>query len=564
MTSIPIYTNTCIAPGPSGTFVYLVGVPVTNEGRLEVYTVDLSNINSPVATFLSSQTNAIWTSGTTKACYDFESSQQNSPFILQQFQPNSYFVNIYPNGNISSPGYFNNTQFVTPKLCSVTGATENTVWFTAYVNATANAGPAKTNSLWSGMRIQATNTSESNLNYLSSQYSTSKPLLSVGTYVTASVTMTQGHHIVFDTNGGGVSYTVLDSSAPITSSNYSTVSLSNPQQVNMNGIWLTSNAIAITMDSVAYILDQAPDASIRLYSINPSQSTSLLPVPVSGDVPMFSPFMTVTVLNENIILYSISGVGVATFNSFDTDALVWSGPNLMMPANLPSPPSPSSQPSLSPTSCPDSGCPTPTSHTGAIIGGVVGGLALLAIAAFFLLRYRRKSNKSAPGAVSASSTETENQYMGTVPPMQQNYIQKHQSMQQPQYQQQNQPPTQLQHWQANDPYQSLNPQAYSLNEGSGSPTWTLAQQQQQPSPVIFRPQSQVDATSQAHLQPYMYLPPSVGTVAPQQTNTGINASYTQPVYTQGVSAPHTFYVPASQIHTTPIGSQQNVPQSVPK
>ncbi|KAG9071717.1 hypothetical protein KI688_005932 [Linnemannia hyalina] len=485
MTSIPIYTNTCIAPGPSGTFVYLVGVPVTNEGRLEVYTVDLSNINSPVAKFINSQTNAIWTSDTVKACFNFESSQQNSPFILQQFQPNSYFVNIYPNGTFASPGYFNNTEFVTPKLCS------------------------------------------NNLNYLSSQYSTSKPLISVGTYVTASETMTQGHHVVFDTNGGGVFYSVLDST--------------------------------ITMDNVAYILDQAPDASIRLYSIIPSQSTNLLPVPVSGNVPMFSPFMTVTALNENIILYSISGVGVATFNSFDTDALAWSGPNLMMPASPPSPPKPS------PTSCPDSGCSTPTSHTGAIIGGVVGGLALLAIAAFFLIRYRRKSNKSASGAVSASSTEAESQYMGTVQPMQQNHILKHQSMQLPQYQQQNQPPTQLQHWQAIDPYQSLNPQAHSLNEGSGSPTRTLVQQQQQPSPVIFRPQSQWDATSQAHLQPYMYLPPSVGTVAPQQTNTGINASYTQPVYTQGVSAPHTLYAPASQIHTTPIGSQQNVqPQSVPK
>jgi hypothetical protein len=559
MTTIPIYTNTCIAPGPSGTFVYLVGVPVANEGKLEVYTVDLSDINSPVATFINSQTNAIWTSDTVKACYDFESSQPNSPFILQQFQPNSYFVNIYPNGTIASPGYFNNTQFVTPKLCSVTGATENTLWFTAYVNTTVNAGPATTNSLWSGMRLHATNNSENNLKYLSSQYSTSKPLISVGTYVTASETKTQGHHIVFDTNGGGVFYSVLDSIAPVTSSNYSTVSLSNPQRVNMNGIWLTSNAIAITLDSVAYILDQAPDASVRLYSIIPGQSTNLLPVQVSGSVPMFSPFMTVTALNENILLYSISGVGVATFNSFDTEALAWSGPNLMMPSSLPSPPKPS------PASCPDSGCPTPTSHTGAIIGGVVGGLALLAIAAFFLIRYRRKPNKGASGAVSASSTEAESQYMGTVQPMQQNYILKHQSMQLPQYQQQNQPPTQLQHWQAIDPYQSLNPQAHSLNEGSGSPTRTPVQQQQQPSPVIFWPQSQWDATGQAHLQPYMYLPPSVGTVAPQLTNTGINASYTQPVNTQGVSAPHTLYAPASQIHTTPIGSPQNVqPQSVPK
>lgn len=145
--------------------------------------------------------------------------------------------------------------------------------------------------------------------------------------------------------------------------------------------------------------------------------------------------------------------------------------------------------------------------------------------------------------------------------MQQNYVLKRPSLQLPQYQQQYQPSTQLQQWQVFDPYHSVNPQARSLDEGSGSPILHLVQQQQQPSPVIFWSQSQGDAAGQAQLQPYMYLPPTVGTIAPQQTNTGINVPYSQPVYTQGFGAttpPPNVYIPVSQTHTTATGSQPDV------
>lgn len=68
--------------------------------------------------------------------------------------------------------------------------------------------------------------------------------------------MAQGYHTVFDTNGGGMVYKVEDSTAPVTSNNTNVVSLSSPQQVNMSGVRLTSNAIPITMGKVAYIMDQ--------------------------------------------------------------------------------------------------------------------------------------------------------------------------------------------------------------------------------------------------------------------------------------------------------------------
>ncbi|KAF9337054.1 hypothetical protein BGZ91_009672 [Linnemannia elongata] len=551
MTSVPVYIHTCIAPGPSSTSVYLVGVPVTNEGRLEVYTVDLSNINSPVATFKTSHSSTFWTSAAAKSCFNFESNpgDVNSPIIVQQFKPNSYFVNIYPNGTTSTPFSFKNTDFVSPKLCSITGSSENQEWVTAYMNATI---PGKaTNSVWGGMRLHATNASDNTVSYLTSENPTSNPLLSVGTYVAASVTMAQGYHTVFDTNGGGMVYKVEDSTAPVTSSNTNVVSLSSPQQVNMSGVRLTSNAIPITMGKVAYIMDQASDLSVRLYSLNPSQSSNLMPVPVSGKVPMFSSFMATTVMNGNIILYSISGGGVAAFNSFDTNALTWSGPNLMVPETPPYPPNPSypsSPPSstiLSPASCPGSGCPTNKSPTGAIIGGVVGGLVLLAIAAFFLIRYRRNSNKNTFGAVPVSSTDTESQNMGAVSPMQQN---KHQSVLLPPYEQQQQGPMQMQQWRTSDPYHLFNPQEPNPSEGGASPTMHLVRQPQQTSPVNLWSQPQEDATGQAHIQPNIYLHPSVG--SPQQIDTGIDTSYSS------ATRPPTLYVPGNQIPTTSIASRQ--------
>ena len=154
--SVPAFSNACIAPGRSASTIYLMGVPVTNEGRLEAYTVDLSNVNAPKATFVNNSTSSSWSSSAPKGCYSYPGNQAdaNGPVLMSQFGPKSYFTNIYPNGTIDFPSYFGQIGFISPKLFSLTGAVGNLDWFTAFANMTFPA----TNSPWCGLRINATDT----------------------------------------------------------------------------------------------------------------------------------------------------------------------------------------------------------------------------------------------------------------------------------------------------------------------------------------------------------------------------------------------------------------------
>lgn len=92
------------------------------------------------------------------------------------------------------------------------------------------------------------------LSYVLTTYPTGNPLVSVGTFVAASNTPVQGYHVVFDSAGGGVIYQTLNSASIQTGDRVMT--LSNPVDVDMGGIKLTTNAIPVTMVGVAYLLDQ--------------------------------------------------------------------------------------------------------------------------------------------------------------------------------------------------------------------------------------------------------------------------------------------------------------------
>lgn len=78
--------------------------------------------------------------------------------------------------------------------------------------------------------------------------------MSVGTYVAASNTPVQGYHVVFDTAGGGIIYQTLNSASLATTDRIMT--LSNPVDIDMGGIKLTTNVIPVTMVGVGYLLDQ--------------------------------------------------------------------------------------------------------------------------------------------------------------------------------------------------------------------------------------------------------------------------------------------------------------------
>ncbi|KAF9949915.1 hypothetical protein BGZ72_008332 [Mortierella alpina] len=493
--AVPSYSYACMAPDRSGNSVYLVGVPAANEGRLEAYTVNLSNIDSPSATFVANQTSSYyWSSSAAKACLPYAGNQDsdNSPVMLMQFAPKSYFTNIYPNGTVDLPANFQSVGFVSPKLFSWTGAVGPLNWATTV----ANTSSATTNSAWTGLRLNATSIVDSNRDFVISTYPVSNPLLSIGTYVASSNTPAQGYNVVFDNNGGGVIYTALDSASLLLTDRI--LSLSSPQPVDMGGITLTANAITATMNSVGYILDKATDGSTVLYSISPGKSNKLQRVAVPGNVPTFASNIVATAMGAKVVIYGSSSNGAPSFNSFDTVSGSWSGPGLVKPASY-TPPGPNN----------GGGSNTDSSKTpiGAIIGGVVGGLVVIALLAFLFIRHRRKTTHAGPAAtvVPAQNGYEDPSKMhnpAAAPLMTQNYAlqQQEEAMAQNKLQEYH---MQQNHYAAQPPPQQQDHYiSHSLNH--------VPVQHQQTPPVIFQPQTQ---------EPYTYTPPIIIPTPPTQQPT---------------------------------------------
>lgn len=82
------------------------------------------------------------------------------------------------------------------------------------------------------------------------------PLLSVGTYTPTSSGDSQGYSVVFDKQGKGQVFTATGSDQATVNNTISVLVLSNPGNVNMNGIVLSSDAVSVTMGDTGYILDK--------------------------------------------------------------------------------------------------------------------------------------------------------------------------------------------------------------------------------------------------------------------------------------------------------------------
>ncbi|KAF9167819.1 hypothetical protein DFQ26_003013 [Actinomortierella ambigua] len=127
------------------------------------------------------------------------------------------------------------------------------------------------------------------------------------------------------------------------------------------------------MEGTGYILDKASDGTAAIYSMTPSESLVLKRVSISNAMaPPFSAVMTATALNKRIVTYTPSNNGTPSMNLFDTTTGTWSGPGLIKIGSSPPPLKPESKLPI-----------------GAIIGGVLGGLAVIALVTFGIRRHRR-------------------------------------------------------------------------------------------------------------------------------------------------------------------------------
>ncbi|KAF9193977.1 hypothetical protein BGZ50_006822 [Haplosporangium sp. Z 11] len=551
---VPAYSYPCIATASSDSSVYLVGVSAHTDGRLEIHNINLSNIDSPTTTLVANYTDAtLWSATAPKAClpYAGDSDRSNSPVFVQQFGENSIITNVYPNGTVSPPANFQDVAFISPKLFSWTASVNKLNWVTGVANTTGRTTPSP----WTGIRFNATSIVDSSRDFVISTYPTSDALLSVGSYFPSSSTPAQGYNIVFDNSGGGTIYTALSTASSIAAPSDHVVSLSNPQPVDMGDIQLTSDAVSLTMTNVAYILDKASNGSILMYTISPSKSSKLEHIYAEGNVPKFPEYIATTAMGPQVVLYGSSQNGATYFNSFNTVTGTWTGPNLMKPSVIspPVPPPP---------------VPPPPSKTpiGAIVGGVVGGLVLIALSTFLFILIRSGCKPSRRTDLEMNPTKPQtpqnayqdpNVMYSPVPIGEQNYLLQQPFIQKQAVQQQLQSP------QLQPPYQS----AFSLPQQNVYTSQPLNPvQNPTAAPIIFQPHSPRHPQER-----YPYMPPTlVPTSTAQQPiifqpqTTG--ASPTQ-VYQTGYAPPSSDAMPKTsqpfiaKAHQSPSNPQYIVPDN---
>ncbi|KAG0292260.1 hypothetical protein BGZ96_004383 [Linnemannia gamsii] len=390
--SIPTYSNPCLAPA-SNTSVYLIGVSDTSQGRLEVNTIDLSNITSPklTSTFVNSNPYQ-WSNTAPKFCSHYPTYQapknaldtQGSIHIQQFGMGWTNDANVYPaNGKFDPPSGYEDVAYTSPKLFATVGYAGVNGFVLAMTNTT---------DYWVGVRSNATDSFSSIYDFNLQVYPSPRPFLAVGTYTGAAKAPARGNVIVFDTARSGTIYTAMGYDTPDTQVKGLTLILSAPQLVAMKNVVLTGDAIPVSANSGAYILDKAPDNSTAMYYINPSQSAGLQQVVVTGQAPAFISSMVATVTPTQIILYSIQS-GEPRFSVFDLSTKIWANSNIETPGN------PSTGGGSFNGGLDVSGSKTPL---GAIVGGVVGALVFMALAVFLVIRHRRRRTFSSSSSSSRS------------------------------------------------------------------------------------------------------------------------------------------------------------------
>lgn len=377
--SIPTYSNPCLAPA-SNTSVYLIGVSDTTQGRLEVNTIDLTNISYPrlLSTIINSNPYQ-WSNAAPKLCTPYPGYQAPKNALgtqgaihIQQFGMGwTNDANVYPaNGRFDPPSGFDTIAYEDPKLFATVGH----AGVNGFVLAMTN-----TSDYWVGVRSNATDSFSSLYDFNLQVSPNPRPFLAVGTYTSTAKAPAHGNAIVFDTARSGTIYTATGYDTPDTQVKGLTLILSAPQLVSMKNLVLTNDAIPISSSPGAYILDRASDSSTAIYYINPSQSAVLQQIVGSGQAPAFVTSMVATVTSTQIVLYSLQ-TGGPKFSVFDLATKTWTSSGAMNPTDG------------GPLTPDNGGLDASGSKVplGAIVGGVIGALVLMALAIFLVIRHRRR------------------------------------------------------------------------------------------------------------------------------------------------------------------------------
>ncbi|KAF9125540.1 hypothetical protein BGW39_007316 [Mortierella sp. 14UC] len=391
------YPNSCLAPSStSNTTVYLVGVSPSVNGRLEINSINLSDINSPYINFTTYNEEVLfWRSQSTLFCHNYpsykpsEDKERLDAIHVQQFEPGWTFdTNIYPtSGKIDYPTYFPEVALTSARNYVVVGHSESASWSLAHTNTTN----AVSGSTWTTFQLNPVDSFKVFSDDHMDRFPAANPFLSVGTYTLdgSNKLPARGHAIIFDTASSGWIYST--SGYIVGSSTYggNMLQLDSPVSVSMKNITLTHEAVGVTMGFDAYILDKASDNTTIAYYINPVNSTSLQQVATKGHSPRYSSSLVATSMGSQIVVYSSNANG-PRFNIFDPSTRAWAGLDLD-----PQDTTATAVPPLPTNSDSDFGSSdTSTLPLPSIIGGVLGGLIFTTLAIFFFVRYRSRRRQN--------------------------------------------------------------------------------------------------------------------------------------------------------------------------
>ncbi|KAG0291206.1 hypothetical protein BGZ96_005399 [Linnemannia gamsii] len=367
---IPAYTNPCLSPSfyinqPKTIFLFAVpdGTPT-----LVSHIVDLTDIYAPMVTYIASNSKTDplyeWDSMTEKSCFTnpLSSTSAGAPAAytsteVQQFGPRSSGALLLNTNELNQAYDLPIVQFRSSRLFATTQVRGPEDFTVAWVNFTSFDPVSNAKTVKSGCP----------------QGFDSLPLtasmLAVGAY---STTNASGFLALFDKDGVGSLYTASSVvNDPATNSPLSWLFAGPKRPIDNGGAKLTPDAVAISAQGVAYILDQAENNLTVVY-LRPNTSNWLVMVVTNGGggLPLFNKNMVGMILQEpngstgKIVIYSLDkSTGVAKFNLLDTITGIWTG---------------GTEPSATATSRSDSSDDDQlTDSLVIIIGGVAGALCLL-------------------------------------------------------------------------------------------------------------------------------------------------------------------------------------------
>ncbi|KAG0378644.1 hypothetical protein BGX24_003258 [Mortierella sp. AD032] len=316
---LPAFRQACLVPDHTYRSVYLIGS--SNPGSLDVYYINLANVNAAKITLQTQETTTKqWNPDLPKYCFlphdgGTGSSSVTAIQLGSQGADNTYMATfddraksagrVFPIPGIAS---------ATTRALAVSGMYSDKQMLSVYTNGS-----------WVGLRVDLKDPGSFSISG-AFNVSIETPLVAVGTYMYHGSNRTAGYSIVFNSQGGGTVYKA-SGEAQDPKSFLALEELKDSNKLNMTGIELTNSSVPVSRFQTAYIVDKSKSNTIVVYAITPqTNNMTLTEVKVSsGSIPQYdgSGSMAATYVKDSIVVYTLASNNAPSIYVFDTNAGNW-------------------------------------------------------------------------------------------------------------------------------------------------------------------------------------------------------------------------------------------------